>query len=62
MDFEEITMKWFLYYLTLLLIALKLTGFVIASWWLVLSPIWVPFVILFMSLGILTALKIWTER
>ena len=37
----------FLLWLALLFIALKLTGFVAWSWWLVLSPIWVPIFLVF---------------
>ena len=31
---------WFLYALALLFIALKLTGFIGLSWWLVTAPLW----------------------
>lgn len=31
--------------LTILFIGLKLTGYITWSWWWVLSPIWIPFVI-----------------
>ncbi len=36
----------FLDLLTLLFIALKLTGYIDWSWWWVLSPIWIPVIIL----------------
>lgn len=36
--------------LTLLFVALKLTGYIQWSWWWVLSPIWMQFVILFVGL------------
>lgn len=34
--------EWFFSALTLLFIGLKLTNYIIWSWWLVLSPIWIP--------------------
>lgn len=36
--------------LTLLLVALKLTNFISWSWWLVLLPLYLPFVVLFFIL------------
>ena len=36
----------FLDLLTLVFIALKLTGYIDWSWWWVLSPIWIPLIIL----------------
>ena len=36
----------FLDLLTLVFIALKLTGYINWSWWWVLSPIWIPVIIL----------------
>ena len=36
----------FLDLLTLVFIALKLTGYIDWSWWWVLSPIWIPVIIL----------------
>ena len=35
----------FLEYLTLLLIGLKLTGYIDWSWWAVLAPLWIPFTV-----------------
>lgn len=39
--------RGFLGLLTLLFIGLKLTGHIAWSWWWVLSPLWVPFVFVF---------------
>lgn len=36
--------------LTLIFITLKLTGHIIWSWWWILSPIWIGFVIIFIFL------------
>ena len=36
----------FLGLLTVLFIGLKLTGYIAWSWWLVLAPLWVPFVLI----------------
>jgi len=33
---------WFLPALTLLFVGLKLTGYVVWSWWWVLAPMWIP--------------------
>jgi len=38
-------MNALLLFLTALMVALKLGGVIDASWWLVLSPIWVPLLI-----------------
>lgn len=44
--------------LTLIFVTLKLTGFIDWSWWLVLSPLLVNFVILISLLGCIFILKI----
>ncbi len=40
-------------FLTLLFIGLKLTGYVDWSWWIVLSPIWVPLLLILLLVGAL---------
>lgn len=42
----------FLGLLTILFIGLKLTGFIAWSWWWVLSPIWIPIVLIALLLGL----------
>jgi hypothetical protein len=42
--------------LTILFIALKLTGYITWSWWWVLSPIWIPVVVLVVFFIILVVL------
>lgn len=37
----------FISWLTLLFIGLKLTGYIAWSWWWVLSPLWLPLVLVF---------------
>jgi fatty acid desaturase len=39
--------SWFLPALTLLFIALKLTGYITWSWWWVLAPLWIPVLLVF---------------
>ena len=48
--------------LTLIFITLKLTGFIDWSWWLVLSPLLVNFVILISLLGCIFILKVITSK
>lgn len=43
--------------LAIVFITLKLTGFIAWSWW-VLSPLWIPFVIVFGILGIVIILSL----
>jgi hypothetical protein len=43
--------------LTVLFIALKLTGFIAWSWWWVLSPIWIGVVLFIVAAGVLIALE-----
>ncbi len=40
-------------FLTLLFIGLKLTGYVDWSWWIVLSPIWVPLLLVLSLFGVM---------
>lgn len=47
----------FLSILTVLFIGLKLTGYISWSWWWVLSPIWIPLVIVLVLVAIYFALK-----
>jgi hypothetical protein len=42
--------------LTLLFIALKLTNVITWSWWWVLSPIWIPFAIMFVLIIVISML------
>lgn len=51
----------FLGLLTLLFIALKLTGFIFWSWWWVLSPIWIPTLAVFTFIGFLL-LIVWVAE
>lgn len=46
--------SWFLPALTLLFIALKLTGYISWSWWWVLSPLWIPALLVF-SIALIAA-------
>ena len=47
--------------LTILFIALKLTNYIDWSWWWVLSPIWIPTVIILFVLAILGIIWLWAE-
>ena len=50
----------FLGLLTILFIGLKLTGYIAWSWWWVLSPLWIPLVIvlvIFLVVGVGYAIK-----
>lgn len=47
----------FMTLLTILFIALKLTGVIGWSWWLVLAPTWVPLLIIIMGLGVWSMLR-----
>ena len=47
----------FVVLLTLLFIGLKLTGYIDWSWWWVLSPFWIEFLIIIVVACIITALK-----
>ena len=47
----------FVVLLTLLFIGLKLTGYIDWSWWWVLSPFWIEFLIIIVVASIITALK-----
>lgn len=45
--------SWSLELLTILFVALKLTGYISWSWWWVLAPTWIPFLIVgFLLLGL----------
>ena len=44
--------------LAIVCITLKLTGFIAWSWWWVLAPLWIPFVIVFGILGIVIILSL----
>lgn len=48
--------------LTILFIGLKLTGHVAWSWWWVLSPLWLPFVVLVSIMLIVALFTALTER
>ena len=45
--------------LTVLFIALKLTGYISWSWWWVLSPLWIGFALV---IAILAAIAYWASR
>lgn len=47
--------------LTILFIALKLTGYISWSWWWVLSPIWIPIILILIFLSI-AAIAYYTSR
>jgi fatty acid desaturase len=47
----------FVGWLTLLFIALKLTGFIEWSWFWVLSPLWITFIVLFILILLVQVLK-----
>jgi len=47
--------------LTVLFIALKLTNYIDWSWWWVLSPIWIPTVIILFVLMIIGIIWLWSE-
>lgn len=44
--------------LTIVFITLKLTGYIVWSWWWVLSPLWIPFAIGLGILGIVLVIGI----
>jgi hypothetical protein len=46
-SYTKIENNWFLPALTLLFIALKLTGYISWSWWWVLAPLWIPALLVF---------------
>jgi hypothetical protein len=50
----QINIDWSIAMLTLLFVALKLIGVISWSWWWVLSPLWISFVI-----GIILAVLAW---
>ena len=39
--------------LAILFICLKLTGYISWSWWWVLSPLWIPFVVVLLIVGVI---------
>lgn len=45
--------------LTVLFIALKLTGYISWSWWWVLSPLWIGFALI---LAVVAAIAYWASR
>lgn len=44
--------------LTIVFITLKLTGYIVWSWWWVLSPLWIPFAIVLGIFGIVLVIGI----
>lgn len=52
----------FLSILCLIFIALKLTGVIVWSWWWVLSPIWIPLVIVVAILFVWLLLYLWVKK
>jgi hypothetical protein len=53
-SYTKIENNWFLPALTLLFIALKLTGYISWSWWWVLAPLWIP-ALLFFTIALIAA-------
>lgn len=51
----------FLGMLTVLFIGLKLTGYITWSWWWVLSPIWIPWLLL-MAVAVCVFIYIWYKN
>jgi hypothetical protein len=51
----------FLSLLTVLFIGLKLTGYISWSWWWVLSPIWIPLLLVLVG-GTIYGLALWLRR
>lgn len=45
--------------LTVLFVGLKLTGYIDWSWWWVLSPIWISFLVFITILGIVGGIALW---
>ena len=45
--------------LTVLFVGLKLTGYIDWSWWWVLSPIWISFLVFITILGIVGGITLW---
>jgi hypothetical protein len=56
-SYTKIENNCFLPALTLLFIALKLTGYISWSWWWVLSPMWIPLLIVLLILAVVLAIK-----
>lgn len=48
--------------LTILFVALKLTGYITWSWLWVLSPIWISFVLVMAILIFAVAVSVWTHK
>lgn len=48
--------------LTVLFVALKLTGVIAWSWWWVLSPLWIGLAILLVVLAIVAVVAIWAMK
>lgn len=51
----------FLSLLTVLFVGLKLTGYINWSWWWVLSPIWIPLVVVLAILAVIGIINIMTD-
>jgi len=48
--------------LTIVFIILKLTGVIAWSWWWVLSPIWISFILAVVIIGGIVGLGVWSKR
>lgn len=48
--------------LTILFIALKLTGYINWSWWWVLSPIWLSIALFLLIVAIVAVVAIWLKK
>lgn len=48
--------------LTIAFIVLKLTGVITWSWWWVLSPLWIGFILFVVFVAILLVVALWKDR
>ena len=48
--------------LAILFIGLKLTGYITWSWWWVLSPIWITFVVVFLIIAVFLGIVIYKDQ
>ena len=48
--------------LTIIFVVLKLTGLISWSWWWVLSPLWIPALIVLSALGVMALVLLWASR
>jgi len=48
--------------LTILFVALKLTGYIDWSWWWVTSPLWIGFAVVMVFIVIAVVVSLWLEK